>query len=137
MSNILNLIFPLLARKDRNQKLYEDFKQERPEEIPKIKQFGVKSLIYSCLSVVIGVLCILGVVLCIRSLNPFFMIFGTIFMIYLFFSLSIVINIMSIKLWVLQLKCNKKAIGWVAMSIWILCTILTIVVPLLIATLFK
>ena len=130
MSNILNLIFPLLAKKDRNQKLYEDFKQERPEEIPKIKQFGVKSLIYSCLSVVIGVLCI-------RSLNPFFMIFGTIFMIYLFFSLGIVINIMSIKLWVLQLKCNKKAIGWVAMSIWILCTILTIVVPLLIATLFK
>lgn len=137
MSNILNLIFPLLAKKDRNQKLYEDFKQERPEEIPKIKQFGVKSLIYSCLSVVIGVLCILGVVLCIRSLNPFFMIFGTIFMIYLFFSLGIVINIMSIKLWALQLKCNKKAIGWVAMSIWILCTILTIVVPLLIATLFK
>lgn len=137
MKNFFNILFPLLAKKDRNQALYEDFKQERPDEIPKLKQFGVKSIIYSCLSVVLGALCILGIVLCIRSVNLFFIIFGTIILIYLFFALGIVINIKSIRLWIIQLKCNKKAIGWVAMVIWILCTVLTVVVPIIFAALVK
>ena len=129
---LLNVLWPFFKGRDRNVVLYEDFKKERPDDVPKLKQFGVKSIIYSALSLVLGVLCVLGIMLCVQSANLFFLIFGTIFLIYLTVVFCLVVNIKSIVCWVLQLKCNKKAIGWVAMALWILCTILTIVLPLLI-----
>lgn len=134
---LLEALFPFFRGRDRNVVLYEDFKKERPDDIPKLKQFGVKSIIYSVLSVVLGALLVLGILACIRSSNIFFMIFGTILFIYLFIVFGLVINIKSIILWVLQLKCNKKAIGWIAIAVWIVCTVATIIIPVLSASALK
>lgn len=134
---LLKALWPFFSGRDRNVVLYEDFKRERPDDIPNLKQFGVKSIIMSVLSLVLGVLCVLGIAFCISSANMFFMIFGTIFLVYIAVVGCLVVNIKSIILWSLQLKCNKKAIGWVALAIWIVSTLLTLVVPLVIIAIGK
>lgn len=134
---LLKALWPFFSGRDRNVVLYEDFKRERPDDIPNLKQFGVKSIIMSVLSLVLGVLCVLGIALCISSANMFFMIFGTIFLVYIAIVGCLVVNIKSIILWSLQLKCNKKAIGWVALAIWIVSTLLTLVVPLVLIAIGK
>ncbi len=126
---LLEVLWPFFKGRDKNVLLYEDFKKERPDDVPKLKQFGVKSMILSFLSVVLGVACILGIMLCIRSNNLFFIIFGTIILIYLAVVFCLVVNIKSIVCWVLQLKCNKKAIGWIALVVWIINTALTAILP--------
>lgn len=129
--SFLKVLFPFFTKKDRNIVLHEDFKRERPDDIPNIKQFGVKSIIRSILSVVLAVACVLGFYFCVTSGNVFFVIFGSIFCIYLFFILPIVFNVRAIILWVLQLKCNKKAIGWIALAVWLLCLVGSVAVPII------
>lgn len=127
----LDILFPFF-RKNRNIELYHDFLKERPEDVPKIKQFGIKSIIRSILSVIFAIGCVLVLFLCLNSKNVFWMIFGTAILIYLIIIIPIVCNIKAIILWVLQLKCNKKAIGWVALAVWILCTIGSVFIPIIV-----
>ena len=102
---------------------YGKIKQD-PALRPKSKMFGVRSIILSCIGMflisIFGNLTIRAITgLGSSSLGFFILIFFVIILVVIDFYLLGYFLIYPMICWILQLRLNKKAVGWIALALWI------------------
>ena len=118
--NILSFIGKILDILSDYGKIKQD-----PVLRPKSKMFGVRSIILSCVGMflisIFGNLTIRAITgLGSSGLGFFILIFFIIILIVIDFYLLGYFLIYPLICWILQLSLNKKAVGWIALALWIL-----------------
>ena len=119
-SNILNIISKLINIFSDYDKIKRD-----PALRPKSKMFGVRSIVLSCIGMVLISIFLNLTLRAIAGLNAgdlsvIVMVFFVIILIIIDIYLLGYFVIYPLICWILQISLNKKAVGWVALALWIL-----------------
>lgn len=119
-SNILNIISKLISVFSDYDKIKRD-----PALRPKSKMFGVRSIVLSCIGMVLISIFLNLTLRAFAGLNAgdlsvIVMVFFVIILIIIDIYLLGYFLVYPLICWILQINLNKKAVGWVALALWIL-----------------
>ncbi|MEG1582180.1 MAG: hypothetical protein RR334_03400 [Clostridia bacterium] len=126
-------IFQVLNVIDRFKKTHQKFKTIKadPEQRSTSTFFAKRSIIFSVVGAFLIPLLLWLLVASLDSGNVIFAIFGAVIAIVAIIAIPIPFIIQNLILIIYQLRLNKKAIGWVALGLYIIMTIAIVLIPLL------